>query len=300
MTRVNADRIVLVHGFTQTASSWRPTVARLTASLGPGVDIVALDAPGHGDHGDVRADLPTGAAMLAAEGGRATYVGYSMGGRLCLHLALAFPATRRSAGADRDNCRDRGRSGTGSPWRHRRRRVGRRDRTHRSRHLRRSLVGAAAVRRPRPLGRRHPDPSHGTPRPDSRRACVSPAPAPRRRCGRGSASSRCRSSSSPASYATPSSPRSVAGWPNRSPMHHSRAIESAGHAVHLERPAQTCTAIVTWLRARQPPTASPTRTTCRRPAAPDRSLRARRSTPGRSHGRPPLGPARRRPESPAP
>jgi 2-succinyl-6-hydroxy-2,4-cyclohexadiene-1-carboxylate synthase len=35
-------------------------------------------------------------------------------------------------------------------------------------------------------------------------------------------------------------------------------IEGAGHAVHLERPAQTCAAIVTWLRAsRQPPSASP-------------------------------------------
>ena len=90
-TRVNADRIVLVHGFTQTAASWRPTVARLTAGLGPDVDIVALDAPGHGERGDVRADLPTGASMLGDEGGRATYIGYSMGGRLCLHLALASP-----------------------------------------------------------------------------------------------------------------------------------------------------------------------------------------------------------------
>jgi 2-succinyl-6-hydroxy-2,4-cyclohexadiene-1-carboxylate synthase len=88
---VKADRIVLVHGFTQTARSWRPTVARLTAALGPDVEIVALDAPGHGDRADVRADLPTSASMLGVEGGRATYVGYSMGGRLCLHLALASP-----------------------------------------------------------------------------------------------------------------------------------------------------------------------------------------------------------------
>ena len=34
-------------------------------------------------------------------------------------------------------------------------------------------------------------------------------------------------------------------------------IEGAGHAVHLERPEQTCAAIVTWLGAAQPPSASP-------------------------------------------
>jgi 2-succinyl-6-hydroxy-2,4-cyclohexadiene-1-carboxylate synthase len=90
-THVNADRIVLVHGFTQTARSWRPTVERLTAGLGPEIEIVALDVPGHGDRGDVRTDLPSGAAMLGDEGGKATYIGYSMGGRLCLHLALAAP-----------------------------------------------------------------------------------------------------------------------------------------------------------------------------------------------------------------
>lgn len=88
---MNTDRIVLVHGFTQTAASWRPMVARLAAGLGPDVDVVALDAPGHGALADVRADLPTGAAMLGEAGGRATYVGYSMGGRLCLHLALESP-----------------------------------------------------------------------------------------------------------------------------------------------------------------------------------------------------------------
>jgi 2-succinyl-6-hydroxy-2,4-cyclohexadiene-1-carboxylate synthase len=86
-----ADRVVLVHGFTQTARSWRPMIARLTASLGPGVAVLALDAPGHGARGDVRADLTSGAALLAEEGGRATYVGYSMGGRFCLHLALQRP-----------------------------------------------------------------------------------------------------------------------------------------------------------------------------------------------------------------
>jgi len=35
--------------------------------------------------------VPEGAALVGAVGGRAVYVGYSMGGRLCLDLALAQP-----------------------------------------------------------------------------------------------------------------------------------------------------------------------------------------------------------------
>lgn len=80
-------RIVLVHGFTQTSRSWAPLAARLAA----GHEIVAVDAPGHGDSADVRADLEAGAALLGEVGGLATYVGYSMGGRLCLHLAVSRP-----------------------------------------------------------------------------------------------------------------------------------------------------------------------------------------------------------------
>ena len=56
-----------------------------------GHEPVALDAPGHGAAGDLDLDLVEGGAWLAATGGRATYVGYSMGGRLCLHAALARP-----------------------------------------------------------------------------------------------------------------------------------------------------------------------------------------------------------------
>jgi 2-succinyl-6-hydroxy-2,4-cyclohexadiene-1-carboxylate synthase len=52
---------------------------------------VALDAPGHGAAAELDLDLVEGGAWLAATGGRATYVGYSMGGRLCLHAALAAP-----------------------------------------------------------------------------------------------------------------------------------------------------------------------------------------------------------------
>jgi 2-succinyl-6-hydroxy-2,4-cyclohexadiene-1-carboxylate synthase len=80
-------RLVLVHGFTQTRRSWDPLLPALAAEH----DVVALDAPGHGRASEVQADLVDGAARLVTAGGAATYVGYSMGGRLCLHAALGRP-----------------------------------------------------------------------------------------------------------------------------------------------------------------------------------------------------------------
>jgi 2-succinyl-6-hydroxy-2,4-cyclohexadiene-1-carboxylate synthase len=68
---------VLVHGFTQSERSWAGIVDELgdaTAARVPdGLDFVAT------------------ARALGDAHGRATYVGYSMGGRLCLQLALDRP-----------------------------------------------------------------------------------------------------------------------------------------------------------------------------------------------------------------
>ena len=86
-----SERLVLVHGFTQTAHSWRAVASLLEDRLRPEPTVLLVDAPGHGSKTDVRAGLVEGAAMLGDECGRATYIGYSMGGRLCLHLALARP-----------------------------------------------------------------------------------------------------------------------------------------------------------------------------------------------------------------
>jgi 2-succinyl-6-hydroxy-2,4-cyclohexadiene-1-carboxylate synthase len=80
---------VLVHGFTQTRSSWDPIAKVLNAG---GYEVVAVDAPGHGDSRELHLDLGDGADALGDTGGRATYVGYSMGGRLALQLAVASPA----------------------------------------------------------------------------------------------------------------------------------------------------------------------------------------------------------------
>ena len=54
-------------------------------------EVGTADAPGHGEAADLRVDLPAGAMLLGDTGERATYVGYSMGGRLALHLAIARP-----------------------------------------------------------------------------------------------------------------------------------------------------------------------------------------------------------------
>src|SRR5687768_18433993 len=64
---------VLVHGFTQTSASWRGVLEGTAADVQP------------------QADLWTTAAWVGESAGAGEYVGYSMGGRLCLHLALARP-----------------------------------------------------------------------------------------------------------------------------------------------------------------------------------------------------------------
>jgi 2-succinyl-6-hydroxy-2,4-cyclohexadiene-1-carboxylate synthase len=80
-------RLVLVHGFTQTSQSWGPVAPLLSV----GHELVLVDAPGHGRSAAVRATLPDGARMIGEVGGRAAYLGYSMGGRFLLHLALSRP-----------------------------------------------------------------------------------------------------------------------------------------------------------------------------------------------------------------
>jgi 2-succinyl-6-hydroxy-2,4-cyclohexadiene-1-carboxylate synthase len=73
------SRVLLLHGFTQTRASWGPVVDALEAK--------AVDAP--------VASLWDAADELATYG-PAAWVGYSMGGRMALHLALAHPDAVRA------------------------------------------------------------------------------------------------------------------------------------------------------------------------------------------------------------
>src|SRR4051812_25971502 len=80
-------RLVLVHGFAQNRRCWGPVAADLAADH----EVVRVDAPGHGRSSTFHAGLRTGARLIADQGGTATYIGYSMGARFVLHLALANP-----------------------------------------------------------------------------------------------------------------------------------------------------------------------------------------------------------------
>lgn len=82
-------RLVLAHGFTQNRKCWGPFGHDLAADH----EVVLVDLPGHGDTPAVHDDADLGEAgrLLVDVGGRAVYVGYSMGGRVALHGALAAP-----------------------------------------------------------------------------------------------------------------------------------------------------------------------------------------------------------------
>ena len=82
---------VLLHGFTQTSRSWD----RYIDLLQPEQSIVRVDAPGHANSTSVTADLPTTATMVTQQSGLADYIGYSMGARLALHIALLHPTSVR-------------------------------------------------------------------------------------------------------------------------------------------------------------------------------------------------------------
>ena len=94
--QLDPARVVLAHGFTQTARSWADFEALLAERLDD-VETVTVDLPGHGDcTAPPDADLWATADHLVAVGASAHYVGYSMGGRVALHAALRSPDRVRS------------------------------------------------------------------------------------------------------------------------------------------------------------------------------------------------------------
>jgi 2-succinyl-6-hydroxy-2,4-cyclohexadiene-1-carboxylate synthase len=78
-------RLVLVPGFTQTTASWGDVVD----GLHPSIEVCSIEVP-------VRSTFERTAAAIADDGGEAVYCGYSMGGRLCLRLALDRPEVVQS------------------------------------------------------------------------------------------------------------------------------------------------------------------------------------------------------------
>ncbi|MEI7592625.1 MAG: alpha/beta fold hydrolase [Actinomycetes bacterium] len=82
-----ADPIVMVHGFAQNGRCWGPIDVALAAKH----ELLLVDAPGHGTSRTSEFDLIESGEAIAAVGGLGTYCGYSMGARMCLHVALNHP-----------------------------------------------------------------------------------------------------------------------------------------------------------------------------------------------------------------
>jgi 2-succinyl-6-hydroxy-2,4-cyclohexadiene-1-carboxylate synthase len=88
----------MLHGFAGSAASWGPRL--IDGLAGAGLPPTLVDLPGHGaDAGTAdpaRFTLEAALAKIAAAGRwPEDLVGYSMGGRLALHFALAFPGRVR-------------------------------------------------------------------------------------------------------------------------------------------------------------------------------------------------------------
>jgi 2-succinyl-6-hydroxy-2,4-cyclohexadiene-1-carboxylate synthase len=84
-----SETIVLLHGFSGTRRAWDGVAAELPQSYRP----MALDLPGHGDSVAAPA-VDFGAYVdhvLDRAPARFDLAGYSMGGRIALHVALAAP-----------------------------------------------------------------------------------------------------------------------------------------------------------------------------------------------------------------
>ncbi len=80
----------MLHGFTQTGRLWGTFGQRLEAQR----TLVSVDLPGHAGSDAVRADLPATAALVVDAvreqlgGARYDLLGYSLGARVALHVAL--------------------------------------------------------------------------------------------------------------------------------------------------------------------------------------------------------------------
>jgi 2-succinyl-6-hydroxy-2,4-cyclohexadiene-1-carboxylate synthase len=85
------ESVVLLHGFSGTHRAWDGVVRLLdTERYRP----LALDLPGHGESADAPRPITFAGAtehVLAASPARFALCGYSLGGRIALHVALAAP-----------------------------------------------------------------------------------------------------------------------------------------------------------------------------------------------------------------
>jgi 2-succinyl-6-hydroxy-2,4-cyclohexadiene-1-carboxylate synthase len=86
-----SQTVVLLHGFGGTGRAWDGVVALLR---GERLEALALDLPGHGEAADAPRPITFAGCVeyvLARAPARFALCGYSQGGRVALHVALAAP-----------------------------------------------------------------------------------------------------------------------------------------------------------------------------------------------------------------
>jgi 2-succinyl-6-hydroxy-2,4-cyclohexadiene-1-carboxylate synthase len=89
------ESVVLLHGFSGTRRAWDGAIAALDRER---YRPLALDLPGHGDAVDAQRPITFAGCVehvLARGPERFTLCGYSLGGRIALHIALAAPGRVR-------------------------------------------------------------------------------------------------------------------------------------------------------------------------------------------------------------
>jgi pimeloyl-ACP methyl ester carboxylesterase len=89
-----SETLVLLHGFAGTRQTWDRVIAQLDPQR---YRPLALDLPGHGESSSYERLITFEGCVeqvLAAAPRRFVLCGYSMGGRIALHAALAAPDRR--------------------------------------------------------------------------------------------------------------------------------------------------------------------------------------------------------------